>query len=247
MRNQKILLVVGLLMIGSTAYVLGYLKANQKLGEPGVKTGPSVAGGKLDVLLPELVPGYTSQWRDQSDVTVSTLPKDTSYGQRLYTSTSDGFQVLVNVVLMGSDRTSIHKPQYCLTGAGYNIDNAASGRESIPMDRPQSYDLPVMKIVATKGYVENGKPAKQRAVYVYWYVADGILSGDPSGIERMWSMASELLKTGVLQRWAYVSYLAVCLPGQEAETFERIKKLIQASVPEFQLTPEPPEQAATKR
>jgi len=42
-----------------------------------------------------------------------------------------------------------------------------------------------------------------------------------------------------LQRWAYISCFAVCLPGQEEATFERLKKFIAASVPEFQLTPKP--------
>jgi hypothetical protein len=42
-----------------------------------------------------------------------------------------------------------------------------------------------------------------------------------------------------LQRWAYVSYFAVYEPGQEDAAFERVKKLIMASVPEFQLAPKP--------
>jgi hypothetical protein len=45
-----------------------------------------------------------------------------------------------------------------------------------------------------------------------------------------------LLK-GILQRWAYISYFAPCLPGQEEATFDRMKKLIAASVPEYQLPP----------
>jgi len=53
----------------------------------------------------------------------------------------------------------------------------------------------------------------------------------------MWWMARDLIRTGVLQRWAYVSYLAICEPGQEDATFERMKTFIAASVPEFQLTP----------
>jgi hypothetical protein len=41
----------------------------------------------------------------------------------------------------------------------------------------------------------------------------------------------------VLQRWAYVSYFAICSPGQEDATFERMSRLIEESVPEFQLPP----------
>jgi hypothetical protein len=57
----------------------------------------------------------------------------------------------------------------------------------------------------------------------------------------MWWMARDLIKTGILQRWAYVSYCAFCLPGQEDATFERMKAFIAASAPEFQLTPFPRE------
>ena len=55
--------------------------------------------------------------------------------------------------------------------------------------------------------------------------------------QRIWWLTRDLLTTGVLQRWAYISYFAVCLPGQEDATFEKMKKLIAASVPEFQLPP----------
>ena len=53
----------------------------------------------------------------------------------------------------------------------------------------------------------------------------------------MWLMARDLLLTGVLQRCASIIYFAYCLPGQEDATFERMKKLIVASAPEFQLIP----------
>jgi hypothetical protein len=53
----------------------------------------------------------------------------------------------------------------------------------------------------------------------------------------MWWMARDLFRTGILQRWASISYFAACAPGQEEATFKRIKQLIAASVPEFQLVP----------
>jgi hypothetical protein len=45
------------------------------------------------------------------------------------------------------------------------------------------------------------------------------------------------LRTGVLQRWAYVTCFSVCQPGQEEATFNRMKEFLAAAVPEFQLTP----------
>jgi hypothetical protein len=47
-----------------------------------------------------------------------------------------------------------------------------------------------------------------------------------------------------MERWAYVVCSAVCFPGQEDATFERLKKFMVAAVPEFQLTPRPEPAAA---
>ena len=240
MTKQKwILAVVALLMIGSASGLLVRLKANQRLGEPGVKTEPVAGGRNLKVLLPEWVLDYTSEDLPQADVVTNTLPADTSYGQRVYTAT-DGSWLLMNVVLMGADRTSIHKPQYCLEGAGWSIDHAATAETTIHVDRPQPYELPVIKIISSRQFAgSSGQAITHRGIYVYWFVADGALSGDKSGAQRMWWMARNLLSTGVLQRWAYISCFAQCLPGQEDATFERMKKFMVASVPEFQLVPKP--------
>jgi hypothetical protein len=53
----------------------------------------------------------------------------------------------------------------------------------------------------------------------------------------LWRVPRDLLLNGILERWAYISYFSACEPGQEDATFERMKKLIAASVPEFQLVP----------
>ncbi len=77
-----------------------------------------------------------------------------------------------------------------------------------------------------------------RGIYVLWFVAgDDEYTG--RHWQRMWWMARDLLRTGVLQRWAAISYFAPCAPGQEDATFDRVKKLMVASVPEFQLVPRP--------
>ena len=238
MKDRKIILVMlALLMMGGGAGLIAWMKANQRLGNPGVKTAPIAGSKNLEVLLPELVLNYTSQIVTQQELVVATLPKDTSYGQRMYTA-PDGFIVLMNVVLMGSDRTSIHKPQFCVEGAGWRIDSNVSREELIRVNRPTTYDLPVMKLLTTKEIQENGQSRAYRGVYAYWFVAEDTYTADHN--ERMWWMARELLKTGMLQRWAYITCFSVCRPGEEEATFNRMKEFIAASVPEFQLTPRGP-------
>ncbi len=54
-----------------------------------------------------------------------------------------------------------------------------------------------------------------------------------------WWMARDLLLTGVLDRFSYISYFSTCAPGQEDATFERMKNIIADTVPKFQLVPKP--------
>jgi len=234
-RLKAISFLTVLVLIGATAGVLAHTKSSQKLGAPGVKTAPLPGSQNLQVLLPEAVPGYQSKAVQQSDVVTNMLPQDTSYGQRLYTA-DDGFQALANVVLMGSSRASIHKPQICLTGQGWTISDALSRVDTVHLDKPKPYDLPVMHLIATKTVEANGQKLTASGIYVYWFVdADRYTA---SHAKRMLWMAHDVLVNGTLDRWAYIAFFSMCQPGQEDATFERMKKLIAESVPEFQLVPQ---------
>ncbi len=236
-RQKWIVLLAALALIGAAYGVLAELGVNQKLGRPAVKTRPIPGSQRLQVELPERVPDYASQALEVDKTTLSWLPQDTSFGQRLYRA-PDGFQAAVNVVLMGRDRTSLHKTEFCLEGQGWQIDHNASAETKVHLDRPFPYDLPVMKFITSKQVTESGQTYSVRGVYVFWFVADGEYTAQHW--QRMWWMARDLFRTGVLQRWAMISYFTVCAPGQEDAAFERLKKFMAASVPEFQLVPRPP-------
>ena len=225
-----------LALIGAAAGILHHAKSGQRLGEPGVKTRPLPGSRNLEVLLPDKLPGYKSEWVPQSPIVTNQLPPDTSFGQRLYTG-DDGFQVLINVVLMGGDRTSIHKPEICLVGQGWQFDSATTHPAVVQLARPRAYDLPVMRVVASIDTTENGQPVKRTCVYAYWFVDGNRFTARHN--DWKWWMIRDFLTTGVLDRWAYVTFFSICSPGQEEATFERMKKLMIAAVPEFQLVPKP--------
>jgi hypothetical protein len=234
-RSKWILALVTVMLIGSTALVLARYKTMQRLGEPGVITRPIPGAPNVEVVLPERVLEYTSELLPQAEIVTNVLPRDTSYGQRRYLA--EDHWITVNTVLMGSDRGSLHKPQYCLTGSGWTITKTEV--VSIPMERPVAYDLNVIKLTASTILKNEGREQPFSAIYVYWYVSDHALSADPSGMDRMWSMARRLVTEGILERWAYITYFAPCNPGEEETAFERVKTLIMASVPEFQIPPGP--------
>ncbi len=218
MKRQKTILLataIGLLLFGGAA--LAYFQANQRLGAPGVKTTP-IPGGNLKVLLPERVLNYNSEELPVAEIVTNTLPKDTSYGDRYYKG-SDGFNIQASVVLMGTDRTSLHKPQFCLEGQGWRIDGAPI-MTSVLVDRPYPYELPLVELLGSREEIINGQKTA-------------------TGLQMMLKMARSQLTTGSMQRWAYVRYVAWCLPGQENAALEKIKQFIASAAPEYQLTPAP--------
>lgn len=240
--TKWLMFIVALGLMGIGAGLISQINSHQRLGPPGVKTHPLENSIRLCADLPERVLDYKSEAVEFDETTLSVLPADTSFGYRRYQA-SDGFGVDLRVVLMGSDRTSLHKPQFCLTGQGWQIDRTIE--TTIPVEKPLNYNLPVIELVATR--TENGQRTDQRAIYIYWYVADDSLSGSALGLGRMWEMAEKLVRTGTLQRWAYVSCLSVCGVGQEDAALERMRLFLAASVPEFQLNPKPSGQNLTAK
>jgi hypothetical protein len=234
MKHQKwLMLFVALALMVGTAGVLSGLKTHQKLGQPGIKAAPIPGSVMMKIDLPEQVPGFTSTNVPESEVERGYFPKDTSYARRLYQA-SDGFGVSATVVMMGADRTSIHRPDYCLPGQGWTIGSKTA--VNIPISGSQPYELPVMKWVIHNFHTTpDGRKQEVSGIYVFWFVADREQTVD--NFQRMWWLARDLLHTGVLQRWAYVSYISICPPGQEDATFARMNKLIAASVPDFQWPP----------
>jgi hypothetical protein len=235
-RSQKILGGLLLVLIAATAVLLVHLKANQRLGDPGVKTRAIAGSKRLEVLLPETLPGYTSEILTNAEDALSVLPDDTSFRVRLYRG-DDNFAAEFSVVLMGSDRTSIHNPEICMPGQGWTVDHSLSSVEQVRIDQPIAYDLPVNKMISSKVIQgKDGKPQTLRGIFVYWFV-DGTHYTEKAWKWKAWWLPRDLVLNGVLERWAYVSCFSPCLPGQEAVTLARMKKLIVLSAPEFQLVP----------
>ena len=259
-QSWSISLIV-LLLIGGVAMVLNTQRGRQKLGQPGVKViseatyGIDRAMANRDegrfiartnsVFLPSRVLDYVSDPVPIERVVLNTLPADTLFANRLYRR-AGSFDINCQIVLMGSDRSSIHRPQHCLGGSGFAI--VSQERTIIPISAPVRYDLPIEKLTLRRNMrLPSGEQQSQGGVFVYWLVTDNRLTADNQ--QRMWEISKEMLRSGTLQRWAYVICFAGCPPGRENSAYEQIKEFIQASVPEFQLTPKPPfvgETAAVK-
>lgn len=70
-----------------------------------------------DIVLPELV-GFTSEELEPSEAELTVLPSDTKIVKRLYTDRR-GDWYAVSVVIGGTSKSSIHRPELCLPSQGF--------------------------------------------------------------------------------------------------------------------------------
>ena len=163
-------------MIAGTGAVLAKLNGRRSFDEPGVKVGAASVYGpdgvvvaSRSVLLPDYVPdcAWTNMAITRGEL--EGLPRDTTFGRRMY-RLPNGLPLQLTVVLMGSDRASIHQPEYCLTGQSWQIKKKE--HIVIPMARPIPYDLPVNKMIVAK-LAKNAQGQVQNfaGIYVYWFVS----------------------------------------------------------------------------
>lgn len=237
--NPWPLFAAALLIMALGVVALLYCHSHQKLGAPGVKVvavpmkdEKGVQRSTESVPFPEHVLDFRSEYLPVPDAQIRALPADTTFGRRGYWL-AENTPCYANVVLMGSDRTSIHKPEFCLPGGGWHIEKKET--DTIRVASPAPYDLPVMKWTVKQEARDphTGRPATYGGLYIFWFVNDHQITREHSG--RMVSIAKSMLTRGEMERWAYISYLIICPLGQEEAAYTKAKALIAASVPEFQL------------
>ncbi len=224
-------------IIALTALAVVRLRFSQRLGEPAVRmvglpvvTESGNVARTNSVFLPQSTPGYDVAVAPMDDIEISFLPPDTSFGRRRFTSIDGNLSVQTTVVLMRSDRTSMHRPEFCLSRSGWNIKRQVT--EAVRLAGQPSRDVAVRRLDVTQfGKDETGRSVQAAGVYAFFFVAPGLTTASPL-TRTLWMMRS-LFESNVLQRWAYVSYFARCEPGDEEATFQKMANLIGQTAPEF--------------
>lgn len=237
-QRPQVITALGLLIIGLGALLVGGMASRQKLDAPGVKISPVPLigeGGRLvrsnSVVLPQHVPGFAFESLPVTDLELSSLPSDTVFGRGRYVADGDKAWMQLNVVVMGTDRTSIHRPEYCLTGVGWKITRQQT-LELAPEKGPgpkavQRFDCLLRAQI-------NGQPTEVGGVYVFWFISRDRETA--SHWQRQTWMVQDLVTRGVLQRWAYISYFMPCPLGQEDAAYGRVLDLIHKTLPQFEVT-----------
>jgi len=151
------------------------------------------------------------------------LPAETLLAKKRY-SNARGESILVSLVVSGRGQESIHRPQQCLPGQGFTIDNG--GVLEVPL--AGRAPLKVMGLNVHRAG-EAGSAGAELAYFVYWF-AGGSRAETPYHLERRLAMAWDRIVQGRDYRWAYVS-LFTSRTANDPGHVERLRSFLQAFYP----------------
>lgn len=188
------------------------------------------ADGRNPVDLPAFIGSdWIGQRTDVTPVEREVLPPDTGYSRKIYVSLLDpAKRVLLSIVLSGRDRTSIHRPEYCLVGQGWTIRGSfphrfrgAAGGSDFP-----ATVLRIQRAVMTP----QGKVVVPQ-LFAYYFV--GATTVVATHWERIGRDALERLFRGESDRWAYVILQTDASDG-EANAVRRLQSILDGTLARFQ-------------
>ncbi len=127
------------------------------------------------------------------------LPADTVLVRKLYSCRGKP-NLAVSIVISSSEEVSIHRPQMCLTGQGYDISSEETW--SIPLLGRQPLQVRLLSLFNLRQITGNRKAVVQ-SFYAYWFVSKGYET--PSSAWRIFYATWDRVFRGHVSRWAYVS------------------------------------------
>ncbi|MEO8206815.1 MAG: exosortase-associated EpsI family protein [Chthoniobacterales bacterium] len=166
------------------------------------------------------------------------LPSDTEFVKKLYRAGND--QISCQIVLAGAEKRSIHRPEICLPGQGWNIKSG----EIIHIPMKSGKKLDVMKLsIQRQVEISPGVKKELTSYYLYWFVGDGITTADHK--QRVLHTIQDKVLHNVNHRWAYVIVSAPILKdfvlnGKDGkETLEMLENFIREVAPGFMISEQP--------
>lgn len=159
------------------------------------------------------------------------LPPDTVLMKKQYRQT-DGATLQVSVVVSGQEQVSIHRPQICLVGQGFEI----TGERDIRVESPEtgSFVVRMMDLVRRRR-TADGRLDEQKSFYLYWFVSRDHETTSHS--ERMLWTAWRRTLHGESPRWAYIGVSGVT-DGSQGVSGNKLLDFVRALRKQIRRKPE---------
>lgn len=194
-------------------------------------TGVSEAGVVMH--WPDKVLDFAGKDEAPSEAETKLLPPDTEFAKKLYTN-SQGDHLSAQIVLSGVEHRSIHRPEICLKGQGWNV----RGGQIVSVPLKSGRDLDVMVLDITRPVrLADGTTAQLPALYAYFFVSKD--AETPKHLDRIAITNIDLLFHNKAHRWAYVIAMAQVLKGltpdgkDREQTLQMIKDFLREAAPQF--------------
>jgi hypothetical protein len=151
-----------------------------------------------DLEIPDICPDCGENLLNMSRAEYEQLPKDTEFIKSSYTNRAGG-SVFASVVLSGTARDSIHRPQRCLKGQGNLLDGEYT--LEVPMEGRKPLQVRVIK--SHRNYQTEAGAAVRHSYYAYWFVGQD--RETPYHLGRMFWLAWDRVVRSKANRWAYIA------------------------------------------
>ncbi len=181
--------------------------------------------------LPIYVGDFIGKDTEPSEGEKYVLPKDTEIVKKSYQD-QEGNVINAQIVLAGSEKRSIHRPELCLPAQGWSINN----RQAIPVELTDGHSIFVMNDSISRTIeVSPGVTHPLESYYCYWFVGNGVTTS--SHLMRLFLTSWDRIVHHKNHRWAYVVVNAPVLKGltphgkSSEETLQMIKGFIAELAP----------------
>jgi len=146
------------------------------------------------------------------------LPANTVLVRKLYRCGSRP-ALSVSIVISSSEEVSIHRPQMCLTGQGYDI--AGEETHAIPLMGHGPLQVRIINLFRRQQVGEN-RLTEIPVFYAYWFVSQR--HETPSSAWRIFYATRDRVLYGRVSRWAYISIAGerargIAMPDQTLRAF----------------------------
>ncbi len=194
---------------------------------------------------PDKVLDFTGKHEEPSEAELELLPPDTQFAKKSY-SDGKGDYLSAQIVLSGVEHRSIHRPEICLKGQGWNVRGGHIVK--VPLKSGRNLDVMVLDITRPVRRA-NGETAQLPALYAYFFVSKD--AETPKHLDRIAITNLDLLFHNKAHRWAYVIAMAQVLEGftpggkNREQTLEMLKDFLRETAPQF-LQSEMPAAVAAK-
>lgn len=163
------------------------------------------------------------------------LPGDTEFARKVYESTR-GDSINCQVVLQGGQKNSIHQPEVCLQGQGWEIPSG----QVVPVKLDSGKILRVMKLnLKREVELTNGEKKIIHTDFLYWFVGKDTTT--PYHRDRVLRTAMDRVFHNINHRWAYVIVSAPVTADydprgkNDEETMAMLKDFIRGVVPHLDI------------